>query len=326
MNLLGKIITGENLSFNEAYELFGELTKEEEMRIAAYLAAFQTKGYTGEEIAGLAKAMRDSAIKLELGDVADTAGTGGDGTSTINVSTASALILSAFTKVAKHGNTSVTSKSGSADVLRALDIDHRIGPERARKMIEEVNFTFIFAPLYHPALKRIMPVRKALRIKTVFNILGPLANPAEPAYQLLGVNSEELLEKMASALRFLGVKRALVVHGSGMDEVNPYSTTEVVEVRKGKSERYTIAPDDFGIAPVKPIPCHSAEDSASRIRMVLAGKGKPEDRNFILINASAALYAAGVTEDFREGVEMAKDILGEKMLKRLEAIACLSRG
>jgi len=324
MSLLERIISRENLSFEEAYGLFHELEKESEVRIAAYLAALQTKGYSGEEIAGLAKAMRDAAVKVDLGEVADTAGTGGDGSSTINVSTASALILSSFTRVAKHGNTSVTSRSGSADLLRALGINPETGPERAKEMVEKTGFTFLFAPLYHPALKPIMPVRRALGVRTVFNVLGPLANPAEPVYQLVGVNSPDLLNVMAEALSFLGVKRALVVHGSGMDEINPSSETSVVEVRGKRTEAYTLSPEDFGLKPVKPLPCSSPGESALRIKAVLAGGGG-EDRNFVLVNASAALYAAGVARDFREGVEIAENALGKEMLERLEAIACLSR-
>ncbi|MBP1912812.1 anthranilate phosphoribosyltransferase [Thermococcus stetteri] len=324
MSLLAKIVEGKNLSFEEAYGLFMELKKSDDALVGAYLAALQTKGYTGEEIAGLARAMRDSAVKLDLGEVVDTAGTGGDGSLTINVSTASALILSAFTRVAKHGNVSITSKSGSANVLEVLGVNIRIPPEKAREMIKKTNFTFIFAPAYHPALKPIMPVRKALGIKTVFNVLGPLANPADPAYQVVGVNSLELLEPVAEALSFLGVRRALVVHGSGMDEVNPAGKTSVIEVNRG-IERYTLHPEDFGIEPVKPLPCSSPEDSAARIRAVLEGLGRREDRDFILVNASVALYASRIAGDFKEGFEMARDALGEGMLRKLEEIACLSK-
>lgn len=324
MSLLAKIVEGKNLSFEEAYELFNELKGSGEALIGAYLAALQTKGYTGEELAGLARAMRDSAVKLELGKVADTAGTGGDGSSTINVSTASALILSAFTRVAKHGNVSITSKSGSANVLEALGLNIRVSPEKAREMVERTNFTFIFAPAYHPALKPIMPVRKALGIKTVFNVIGPLANPADPAYQVVGVNSPELLEPVAEALEFLGVERALVVHGSGMDEVSPHGKTLVLEVGNGV-ERYTLSPEDFGISPVKPLPCSSPEESAARIKAVLGGSGRREDRDFILVNASAALYASGIAGDFREGLEMTREALGQGMLEKLEEIACLSK-
>ncbi|HIP62614.1 MAG TPA: anthranilate phosphoribosyltransferase, partial [Archaeoglobus profundus] len=192
--MLDKIVERRNLSFEEAYELFNVLLNESDIRIAAYLAAMQTKGYTAEELAGFAKAMRDKALKVELGEVCDTCGTGGDRSSTINVSTASALILSCFKRVAKHGNVSVTSKSGSANVLSALGVKIDLGPSEVKKMIEKTNFAFLFAPLYHPSLKRIMPIRKELRIKTIFNILGPLANPANPRYQIVGVNSADLID------------------------------------------------------------------------------------------------------------------------------------
>ncbi|MFA4639417.1 anthranilate phosphoribosyltransferase [Pyrococcus kukulkanii] len=323
--MLEKIIEGENLTFKEAYNLFSELMRESEVRIAAYLAALQTKGYTAEEIAGLARAMRDHAIKVDLGKVADTAGTGGDGASTINVSTASAIILSAFTKVAKHGNVSITSKSGSANLLEALGINIKIPPEKAREMVEKANFTFLFAPMYHPALKRIMPVRKLLRIKTVFNILGPLASPAEPSYQVVGVNSPELVEKIAKALTFLGVERALVVHGSGLDEVNPENETIVAEVNGRNVEVYKVTPEDFGLERVKVVPCNSPQESAERVKAVLAGNGKREDRNFILINTATALYASKVVKDLKEGVEAVENVLGGEMLRKLEEIACLSK-
>ncbi|AFK23176.1 anthranilate phosphoribosyltransferase [Pyrococcus sp. ST04] len=325
MSLLEKIINRENLTFKEAYNLFDELLRENEVRIAAYLAAMQTKGYTAEEIAGLAKAMRDKAVKVDLGKVADTAGTGGDGASTINVSTASALILSAFTKVAKHGNVSITSKSGSANLLEALGINIRIPPEKAKEMIEKTGFTFLFAPMYHPALKRIMPVRKLLRIKTVFNILGPLASPAEPSYQIVGVNSQDLIEKIARALSYLGIERGLVVHGEGLDEVNPRGETIIAEVNGKKIEVYTITPEDLGLTPAKIIPCNSPQESAERVKAVLSGNGRKEDKTFILANAAVALYAAKVVGDIREGVEAVNNVLGEEMIRKLEEIACISK-
>ncbi|WP_288072029.1 anthranilate phosphoribosyltransferase [Pyrococcus sp.] len=323
--MLEKIVENKHLSFEEAYELFNILKEESEVRIAAYLAALQTKGYTSEEIAGFARAMRDNAIKLDLGEILDTAGTGGDKSFTINVSTASALLLSQYTKVAKHGNVSITSKSGSANLLEALGINIRIPPEKAKEMIEKANFTFIFAPMYHPALKRIMPVRKELRIKTIFNILGPLANPANPAYQVVGVNSRDLVEKMARALSYLGVKRAVVVHGSGLDEVSPKKETTVAEVNRDEIDIYTVTPEDFGLARTKVIPCYSPEESAERVKAVLRGNGREEDRNFILLNSAMALYVAGIASDLKEGVELAENVLGEKMIKKLEEIACLSK-
>ena len=168
--MLEKIVEGKNLSFEEAYELFNQLIEESPIRIAGILTALQTKGYTAEELAGFAKAMRDKAVKLDLGDVIDTCGTGGDRSFTINVSTASAIILSCFTKVAKHGNVSITSKSGSANLLEALGVNYRLNPDQAKALIEKTNFTFLFAPMYHPTLKGIMPVRRELGIKTIFNV------------------------------------------------------------------------------------------------------------------------------------------------------------
>ncbi len=316
--MLDIITEGKNLNFEQAYELFNTMLNESEVKIAAYLAAMQTKNYTFEEIAGLAKAMRDKALEVDFGVVADTCGTGGDNFSTINVSTASSIILSCFTKVAKHGNFSVTSKSGSADVLKELGIEIETTPEKARRCIEKTNFTFLLAPNYHPALRKIMPVRKSLGIKTVFNVLGPLANPAKPAYQLVGVYSAELVEKIANALKMLNVK-ALVVHGCGLDEVNPHDETIVAEV-DDSVEIYKITPEDFGIAKTKIIPCKSAKESAKRILKVFSGSIN-EDANFILVNASAALYACRIASDFEEGVEIAKNaILEDKAIEKIREV------
>ena len=313
-DLLFKVTSGKDLNFEEAYEAFNLMLEESEIRIAAMLSALQTKGYTSDEIAGFAKAMRDKAIRVEVDvDVADTCGTGGDRINTINVSTAVAILLSCVNPVAKHGNVSVTSKSGSANVLEALGVEIKLDATKAKEMIESLNFAFLFAPMYHPALKKIMPVRKEMGIKTVFNILGPLCNPANPSYQLLGVSEEGLVEKISQALSTLGVKHALVVHGKcgelGLDEVSPCGVTKVAEVVKGGVEFYEISPEDFGLKPVKPVPCTGAEDSASRIVAFLSGKGIEEDTNFILANASMALYACGVVGDFKEGVEVTQNLI-----------------
>lgn len=322
--MLNKVIERENLEFDEAYDLFCTLLEESELKIAAYLAALQTKGYTAEELAGLAKAMRDHALKLDFGTVSDTCGTGGDHSSTINVSTASALLLSCFTKVAKHGNVSITSKSGSANVLESLGIRIDAKPEEAGNMINKTNFAFLLAPLYHPALKKIMPVRKKLGIKTVFNVLGPLANPASPEFQLVGVNSADLVEKVAESLKILGVKKALVVHGNGMDEVSPSDETVVAEVNK-KVEVFSITPEDFGLQKSKVVKCSGAVESAERITKVFSGK-KNEDANFILMNSSAALYSSGIVKDFREGVEVAENAIAEgEVIEKIEEIKNASK-
>jgi len=311
--MLSRIVEGKSLSFEEAYELYSILLKESDIRIAAYLAALQTKGYAAEELAGLAKAMRDNAVKIDLGEVCDTCGTGGDGSFTINVSTASAIILSCFTRVAKHGNVSVTSKSGSANLLEALGMNYRLDPKKAKMLVEKTNFTFLFAPLYHPTLKRVMPVRRELG----------LANPSNPKYQIVGVSSEDLVEKVAEALELLGVKRALVVHGKGLDEVNPRGETVVAEV-SGGIDFYRLTPEDFGLERVKIVRCYSAEESAERIKAVFSGGGLREDRNFIVLNASLALYAADY-DDLRGCVEAVESVLGSPMTEKLEEIVCSSK-
>ncbi len=317
--MLNKVIEGNDLDFKESYSLFCNLLEESDLKIAAYLVALQSKGYSSQEIAGLAQAMRDYALKIDLGKVADTCGTGGDGSCTINVSTAAAVILSCFRGVSKHGNVSVTSNSGSANVLEALGIGIENLPQDAQKIMERTNFTFLLAPLYHPALKKIMPVRKQLGVKTVFNILGPLANPASPQFQLVGVNSPDLVEKVANALNIMGVKKALVVHGSGMDEVNPRAQTTIAEVNN-KVELYSVGPEDFGFDKSKIVQCSSCEESAQRIKNVFSGK-TGDDTNFILINASAALYASNIAGDFIEGVEIAKNAIQERrVLGKLEEI------
>ncbi len=320
--MLGHIVERRKLSFEESYELFNMLIKEDKLRVAAYLASLQTKGYEAEELAGFARAMRDKAIKINLGEVCDTCGTGGDGAFTINVSTACALMLSNFKTVAKHGNIAVTSRSGSANVLEALGISYKLNPNQAKILADKTNFTFLFAPLYHPALRRIMPVRKALQIKTVFNILGPLCNPAEPKYQIIGVSSEELVRKVAEALELLEVERAIVLHGNGIDEANPNGETLIAEI-DGGIDYYTLTPEDLGINRVRILRCLSAKESAERIKAVFRGEGLEEDRNFILLNASLALYSTGF-DDLTGCVDAVRNCINS-MDGKLEEIACVSR-
>ena len=319
--MLGKIVERKNLSFEEAYQLFKDLTRENEVRIGAYLTALQTKGYGVEELAGFAKAMRDSAKSIDLGIVADTEGTGGDNSFTINVSTASSLILSNFHGVAKHGNSSITSRSGSADVLNAMGIDALMSTEKAMELFKRTNFTFLFAPRYHPFLKRIMPVRRMLGVKTIFNIIGPLCNPAKPKYQLIGVNSPNLVSLVAEALRYLDIKKALVIHGEGLDEANPNGRTIVGEVNGENVDYYTLYPEDLGIKRSRIIPCRNPEESAERILKVFRGEGKKEDRNFIVLNSSLALYASGFS-DLMDAKDCVESVLGDTMMRKMEEILC----
>ncbi|WP_456370406.1 anthranilate phosphoribosyltransferase [Geoglobus sp.] len=323
--MLEHVISPRRMTFDEAYEVFSQLFDENPYRVAGFLSALEVRGYEAEEIAGFARAMIDRAVSLNLGEVTDVVGTGGDGMATVNVSSAAAIILSLFTRVAKHGNRSVTSKSGSADFLEKAGVKIMLDPGEARQLLEKTNFTFLFAPLYHPSLSRVMPVRKNLGIRTVFNILGPLANPARPERILLGVSEEVLAEKIAVALNILGVDRAAVVHGYPIDEVSPSGRTLVWEVDGDRLESYTVTPEYFGMKRCRLIPCLSAEESVERVRAVFSGKGLEEDRRFILLNASLALYICGF-DDFIEAREVAESALDGSAMKKLEEIACASGG
>lgn len=321
--MLEQVLSAKRMTFDEAYEVFMSLPDENPYRIAGFLSALEVRGYGAEEIAGFARAMIDRAVSLNLGEVMDIVGTGGDGMATINVSTASAIVLSMFTRIAKHGNRSVTSKSGSADFLEKAGIRIVLDPGEAKRMIGKTNFTFLFAPLYHPSLARVMPVRKSLGIRTVFNILGPLANPARPKRILVGVSDEGLAEKIASALTMLGVERAAVIHGYPIDEVNPSGKTLVWEVDGGRIESYMITPEYFGIRRCRIVPCLSAEESVERIRAVFSGGGMEEDRNFVMLNSAFALYLCGF-DDFIEAKEVVESALDGAVLRKLEEIVCVS--
>lgn len=312
-----KDVLDRKLSFEEAYEMFNYFLRESDVKVAACLAALQARGVSGEELAGFAKAMRDRSIKIDLGEVCDTCGTGGDNAYTINVSTAAAIVLSCFKRVAKHGNRSVTSKSGSADVLEALGIK-MVEREKLRDMIEKTNFAFLFAPKFHPVLQKFAKLRKELGIRTIFNLAAPLSNPAEPKYQLIGVPDPKLVEVLAEAAEILKIKRVLVVCGVNIDEVNPSGETMVAEVENGK-DFYKIHPEDLGFRPCKIVPCKSAEESAARIEAVFKGKGLEEDRIFISMNSALALYAAGYSLD--ESLELVKVA---DIKKKLEVLRCVS--
>ncbi|MCS7121466.1 MAG: anthranilate phosphoribosyltransferase [Archaeoglobaceae archaeon] len=310
-------IVERRLSFEEAYELFDYFLKESDIKVAACLAALQARNVSSEELAGFAKAMRDNCIKIDLGEVCDTCGTGGDNASTINVSTAAAIVLSCFKKVAKHGNRSVTSRSGSADVLESLGI-RIVEKDKLKDMIERTNFAFLFAPKFHPLLQKFSNLRKELGIRTIFNLAAPLANPSEPKYQLIGVSDPRLVEVVAEAAEMLKIKRAIVVCGIKVDEVNPSGETIVAEVENG-IDFYKVYPKDFGFDSCKIIPCSDARESATRIEAVFRGKGLKEDEIFININSAMALFASGFS--FKESLELVKVADVEK---KLEVLRCVS--
>jgi anthranilate phosphoribosyltransferase len=306
-----------DLSSDEAAEVLAEIMHGEvsETQIGAFLIALRTKGETVDELAGLARTMRELAthVPIERDDLLDTAGTGG-GRRTFNVSTTAALVAAgAGCAVAKHGNRSATSSSGSADLLEALGARIDLAPEGVGACIEEAGFGFMFAPAHHQATRFVVPVRRELAVRTIFNLLGPLTNPAGATHQLIGVADASFLETIAGALARLGVGRALIVSGEdGLDEVSTSAATRVVEVDGEEISSYTLTPRDVGIAPSDPddpaLGGGSPAENAEVTRSVFAGE-RGARTDLVLINAGAAIYAAGVVETIAAGVEAAREAL-----------------
>jgi len=294
-------------------------------QIAALLVALHMKGETVEEIVGFAEAIRAAAAPLPIaGDslldasgterdaLVDTCGTGGDASGTFNISTATALcVAGAGVRVAKHGNRSVTSKCGSADVVEALGVNITLPPARIAACLEQVGIAFLFAPAMHSAMKYVQPARRELRLRTVFNLLGPLCNPARASAQVVGVYSADLVPKLAEALNMLGLRRALVVHGDdGLDEVTITGPTRVAEVRDGRVRTYEITPEEFGVrrARLEDISGGDAQENADIIRAILRGE-KSARRDVVLLNAAAALVAAGRGDSITETLPLAAESL-----------------
>ena len=295
------------------------------LQASALLAALRVKGETVAEVVGLARAMREHALPVDLADlprVADTAGTGGDGQHTFNASTAAAFVLAGCgVPVAKHGNRAMSSSCGSADVLEALGGCIALGPSAAAACIREVGFGFLFAQSFHPAMRHVAPIRRGIGIRTVFNMLGPLTNPARATHQLIGVARPELGPLMAEALLRLGVRRGLVVYGAeGLDEVSPESETRVWQVDGGGVSEFSVRPDDFQIRPVPldAVQGGDAAEAAARMREVLGGKTSALT-GFVTLNAAAALFAAEEVPTFAEGVSRAAECLDDqRALRKLE--------
>jgi anthranilate phosphoribosyltransferase len=307
------LASGRDLSTEGAAEVLTEIMEgsASEMQIAAFLIALRTKGETVEELAGLARAMRAFAARVESArdGLLDTAGTGG-GRSTFNVSTTAALIAAgAGCAVAKHGNRSATSLCGSADLLEALGARIDLGAEAVAACIEETGFGFMFAPLHHQATRFVIPVRRELAVRTIFNLLGPLTNPAGARRQLIGVSDPRFLETIAGALALLGAERALVVASEdGLDEISASARTHVIEVEGGEPRRYEIDPVAVGVDPVAGdgVQGGTPEQNAAVTRAILEGGGG-EAAQVALINAGAAIYAAGGARTIAEGVEAARE-------------------
>jgi anthranilate phosphoribosyltransferase len=333
--IIAKVVRGESLSRDEARETMDLLMegKASDAQVASLLTALRIKGEDPEEIAGFAESMRRHALRItpRVYPILDTCGTGGDGKKTFNISTAASFIAAgAGVPVAKHGNRGVSSGCGSADVLEELGIRIDMPAEAVRECIERIGMGFLFAPLFHPAMRHVMKVRKEMGIPTVFNLLGPLANPAGASHQLLGVGLREKAPVLAQALAEMGVRRALVVCGEdGMDELSTVSPTRVWEVREGEVFAYTVDAVSLGLSRSRPEDLRGgdARENALIIREeVLAGKPGPRTE-VALLNAAAALYAAEAVEDLEEGLAMAKEsVKSGKALEVMEAMAEYSRG
>jgi anthranilate phosphoribosyltransferase len=313
---LSQLLDGKDLSRDETRRVMGSIMSGEATpaQIGGFLVALRLKGETAAEIAGAAEAMRAHVIPVEpkRDDLVDTAGTGGDGGKTFNISTAAALVAAAAgAGVAKHGNRSVSSQSGSADVLEALGFNLDLPCERIARSIDELGFGFMFAPMHHPAMRHAGPVRRELAARTVFNVLGPLTNPAGARAQVVGVYSPQLVPVIADVLAQLEARRAFVVHGAGgIDELSPAGPNLVCEVVEGTVTRREIDPLDLGVPRCDPAELRggNAEQNAARIREVFAG-GDGGRRSAILLNAAGAIAAGGHAEGLREGLELARDAL-----------------
>src|SRR5213078_4408961 len=311
---LARLLDGHDLSRDEARGGMGSIMSGEatSAQIAGFLIALRAKGETADEIAGCAEAMREHAVPVRprREDLVDTAGTGGDGARTINISTAAALVAAAAgAGVAKHGNRAVSSASGSADVLEALGFNLELPAERIARSVDELGFGFLFAPTHHPAMRHAAPVRRELAARTVFNVLGPLTNPAGARAQVVGVYAPELVRTIAEVLAQLGASRAFVVHGAGgIDELSPAGPNFVCEVVGGSVRARNIDPLELGVARCDPSELRggSPAENAAAIRAVFAGENGGR-RSAILLNAAGAIAAGGHAEDLREGLELARE-------------------
>ncbi|HUN88528.1 MAG TPA: anthranilate phosphoribosyltransferase [Terriglobales bacterium] len=328
-----------SLSREEARQLMSAILNGQatDAQIAALLVALHMKGETVEEIVGFAEAIRAAATPLnfqrdssldvsntERDALVDTCGTGGDASGTFNISTATALtVAGAGIRVAKHGNRSVTSKCGSADVMEALGINISLPPARIAACLEQVGIAFLFAPAMHSAMKYVQPARRELRLRTVFNLLGPLTNPAQASAQVVGVYSAELVERVAEALSMLGLTRALVVHGSdGLDEITVTGSTRIAEVRNGAVRSYEVTPEQFGFtrSPMESLIGGDAAENAAIIRSILNGRHSAK-RDIVLLNAAAALVTAARADSIAEALPLAtKSLESGAASAKLEAL------
>jgi anthranilate phosphoribosyltransferase len=334
LSYLHRVSSGENLSAEEAREAMLAILEGESStaQIAAFLVALRMKGETPEELLGFARGMREKGARVETcpdsGPLLDTCGTGGDGGRTFNISTIAALVVAgAGVRVAKHGNRSMTSTCGSADLLEEFGVRLLTTPEAVAHSIREVGIGFMFAPAFQPAMKHAQPARVELKMRTVFNLLGPLVNPAGATRQLIGAPSVKVAELMAGALAQLGTERAFVVHGSdGLDEVSSTASTQVFEVHEGRVRKFVWTPADFGVEAARLSDLAGGDRSANRriATEILEGQRGPR-RDIVLVNAAAALLAAGVADQVADAMRQAERALDSgAAAKKLQALAEIS--
>jgi len=325
---LSKIVNRENLNEEQMSQMITEIFSGDitDAQIGAMMAALATKGETFEELAGAARAMRRKALRIQTSasTVVDTCGTGGDGAHTFNISTTTSFVVAACgVTVAKHGNRSVSSQCGSADLLEALGVKLDTAPEIVEEAVQDIGIGFLFAPLYHGAMRFAAKARKEVGLRSIFNMLGPLTNPAGANCQLLGVYAPELTEMFAHALQLLGAKRAFVVHGhDGLDEISVCAPTRISELKDGLIRTYDISPEQFFSERAKPADLlgGNPEENAQITRNILNGEKGPK-RNVVLINGAAALVAAGQAEDLKQGIRMAETAIDDgDAARKMEAL------
>ena len=328
-----KLIRGVDLTQEEAAQVMEEIMTGEATpaQFGAFVIGLRLKGETVDEMTGLAAVMRDKSLKVDFeGPSVDTCGTGGDDLGTFNISTAAAFVVAgAGIAVAKHGNRAMTSKSGSADVLEKQGVKIDLGPEGVKRCMEEVGIGFMFAPRFHPAMKFAVQPRREIGVRTVFNILGPLTNPAGAQAQVLGVPTDSVGEKMVQVLQRLGSERAIVVHAEdGLDEISLNSNTSVWELTEGEIRQYTISPEDLGLAPalLESLAGGSVDENAEIMTDVLRGASGAR-RDVVVANAAGGIVAGGKASDLREGVQAAQESIDSgRALEKLELLKEVSQG
>lgn len=331
-NQLEALCKGESLTQQESEALFAQVVagQVDPILLSALLTALKIKGETPQEIAGAAQALTKAArpFPRPQGQIADIVGTGGDGANTINISTTSVFVAAAAgVKICKHGNRSVSSRSGSADLLKALGINIEMSPETAAKSLEHAGACFIFAPQYHEGIRHAMPVRQTLKTRTLFNLLGPLINPSQPDVMLLGVYAKSLVEPIAQALLELGVSRAMVVHGSGLDEIALHGDTHYAEINQGYIMTGTLSSNDFALpsAPLSELVGGEPEHNAAITLALLDGQGSAAQQHAIAINAGAVIYLAGKAASLKDGAALAihhmQDGSAKQVLDNMVAIS-----